>query len=33
MKEKRGFKGPGMGIGTMKERMEGMGSMPPMMEK
>jgi hypothetical protein len=33
MKEKRGCKSPGMGIGMMKGMMEGMGSMPPMMEK
>jgi len=33
MEEKRGSKGPGRGMGMMKEMMEGMGSMPPMMEK
>ena len=31
MEDKGGCKGPGMGI--MKEMMEGMGGMPPMMEK
>ena len=33
MEEKRGSKGPGRGMGMMKEMMEGMGGMPPMMEK
>ena len=32
MEEKKGM-GPGMGMGMMKEMMEGMGGMPPMMEK
>jgi hypothetical protein len=31
MENKGGFKGPGMGM--MKEMMQGMGGMPPMMEK
>jgi hypothetical protein len=31
MENKGRFKGPGMGM--MKEMMEGMGGMPPMMEK
>jgi len=31
MEDKGGFKGPGMGM--MKEVMQGMGGMPPMMEK
>lgn len=31
MKEKRG--GTGSGTGMMKEMMEGMGGMPPMMER
>ncbi len=31
MEDKGGFKGPGMGM--MKEMMQGMGGMPPMMEK
>jgi len=31
MENKGSFKGPGMGM--MKEMMEGMGGMPPMMEK
>ncbi len=30
MEDKGGFKGP---MGMMKEMMEGMGGMPPMMEK
>ena len=29
--ENKGFKGPGMGM--MKEMMQDMGGMPPMMEK
>jgi len=33
MEEKRGSNGPGRGMGIMKEMMEGMGGMPPMMEK
>ena len=33
MEEGRGWKGPGRGMGMMKEMMEGMGGMPPMMEK
>jgi hypothetical protein len=32
MEEKKGM-GPGRGMGMMKEMMEGMGGMPPMMEK
>jgi hypothetical protein len=32
MEEKKGM-GPGMGMGMMKQMMEGMGGMPPMMEK
>jgi len=31
MENKGGFKGPGMEM--MKEMMQGMGGMPPMMEK
>ena len=31
MENKGGFKGPGMGM--LKEMMEGMGGMPPLMEK
>ncbi len=31
MEHKRGFKGPGMGM--MTEMMQGMGGMPPMMER
>ena len=31
MENKKGFKGTGMGM--MKEMMQGMGGMPPMMEK
>jgi len=31
MENKGGFKGAGMGM--MKEMMQGMGGMPPMMEK
>jgi hypothetical protein len=31
MEDKRGWKGPGMDM--MKEMMQGMGGMPPMMEK
>jgi hypothetical protein len=31
MEDKGGWKGPGMGM--MKEMMQGMGDMPPMMEK
>ncbi len=33
MEDKRKGIGPGMGMGMMKEMMEGMGGMPPMMEK
>jgi len=33
MEQKKGCKGQGMGMGMMKEMMEGMGGMPPMMEK
>ncbi len=33
MEEKKGGMGPGMGMGMMKEMMEGIGGMPPMMEK
>ena len=32
MEEKKGM-GPGMGMGMMKQMMEGMGGMPLMMEK
>ena len=32
MEEKKGM-GPGMGMGMMKQMMEGMGGMPPRMEK
>jgi len=33
MEDKRGGMRSGMGMGMMKEMMEGMGGMPPMMEK
>lgn len=33
MEGKRKCKGPGMGMGMMKEMMEGAGGMSPMMEK
>ncbi len=33
MEGKSGDTGPGMGMGMMKERKEGWGVMPPMMEK
>jgi len=33
MEDKKEGMGPGRGMGMMKEMMEGMGGMPPMMEK
>jgi hypothetical protein len=33
MRDKKESMGPGMGMGMMKQMMEGMGGMPPMMEK
>ena len=33
MEDKKEGMGPGMGMGMMKEMMEGMGGMPPMIEK
>ncbi len=33
MEEKKEGVGPGRGMGMMKGMMEGMGSMPPMIEK
>ncbi len=33
MEDKKRGMGPGMGMEMMKEMMQGMGGMPPMMEK
>ena len=33
MEDKKEGMGPGRGMGMMKEMMEGMGGMPPMIEK